>query len=104
MAWAVLVISGVFEAVWAIALGASNGFRRLVPVLVFILGTIASLGGLAYAMTELPAGTAYAVWIGIGATVTVLWSTFVGDERMSTKKALLLTLLIGSVGGLKAVS
>ncbi|OBF30107.1 SMR family transporter [Mycobacterium sp. ACS4331] len=104
MAWLVLVISGLFEAVWAIALGASNGFRRPIPVLVFVVGTVAALGGLAYAMTELPVGTAYAVWIGIGATVTVLWSTLVGNEHMTTKKALLLTLLIGSVGGLKAVS
>jgi quaternary ammonium compound-resistance protein SugE len=104
MAWLILVVAGMLEAVWAIALGASNGFRRLVPTAVFLISAAASLAGLAYAMKEVPTGTAYAVWIGIGATLTVLWSTLVGGERMSTTKVLLLTLLVGCVGGLKAVS
>jgi quaternary ammonium compound-resistance protein SugE len=104
MAWLILVGAGMLEAVWAIALGASNGFRRAAPTLVFLISAAASLAGLAYAMTHLPTGTAYAVWIGIGATLTVLWSTVVGGERMSIAKVLLLTLLVGSVGGLKAVS
>ena len=104
MAWLVLVASGLLEAVWAVALGASNGFRRLVPVLVFAVTAVASLAGLAYAMKYLPPATAYAVWVGIGATVTVLWSIGTGAERATPARTLLLTLLVASVVGLKVVS
>ena len=58
MAWLVLIVSGVFEAVWATALGKSVGFTRLIPSIVFILGLIVSMGGLAYALRTLPVGTA----------------------------------------------
>ena len=71
MAWVVLVVSGVLEAVWAVALGRSEGFSRLAPSLVFLAALAASMGGLAYAMRTLPIGTAYAVWVGIGASLTV---------------------------------
>lgn len=104
MAWLVLILSGVFEAVWAVALGASNGFRRRGPVIVFFVALVISLAGLAYAMTELPTGTAYAVWVGIGASLTVLWSVVRGYEQMNIAKGLMLVLLVGSVVGLKAVS
>ena len=73
MAWPVLVVSGVLEAVWATALGKSAGFTRLVPSLVFAVAVVLSMVGLAYAMRELPVGTAYAVWVGIGASSR--WST-----------------------------
>jgi len=66
MAWLVLVLSGVLEAVWAVALGKSEGFSRLTPSIVFAVGLVASMAGLAYAMRSLPIGTAYAVWVGIG--------------------------------------
>ena len=78
MAWLILILSGLLEAVWAIALGASHGFRRIGPVLVFVVAAIGSLAGLAYAMKYLPPATAYAVWVGIGATLTVLWGIVVG--------------------------
>ena len=65
MAWLVLVASGLLEAVWAVALGASNGFRRLVSVLVFAVTAVASLAGLAYAMKYLPPATAYAASCGL---------------------------------------
>jgi quaternary ammonium compound-resistance protein SugE len=104
MAWIVLVIAGVFEAVWAVALGASRGFRRPVPTVLFIVALIASMVGLAHAMTQLPAGTAYAVWVGVGATLTVLWGIATGKERSSAARSLMLVLLVGSVIGLKVVS
>ena len=65
---------------------------------------VASMAGLAYAMTELPTGTAYAVWVGIGATLTVVWGMVTGQERATWTKGVLLALLIGCVVGLKAVS
>ena len=72
MAWLVLVVSGVLEAVWAVALGKTEGFTRLGPSIVFLVAISASMAGLAYAMRTLPIGTAYAVWVGIGAALTGL--------------------------------
>lgn len=104
MAWVILIASGVLEAVWASALAASRGFRRRRPTLVFIVALIASMGGLALAMTDLPTGTAYAVWVGVGATLTVVWAMVTRRERASTARTLLLLLLVASVIGLKVVS
>ena len=61
MNWFVLVASGLFEAVWATALGQSDGLRKPLPSLIFVVASIISLGGLAWAMTSIPTGTAYAV-------------------------------------------
>ena len=92
------------EAVWAIALGKSDGFTKLVPTVVFILGMIASMAGLAYAVKSLPTGTAYAVWEGIGASITVIYGMLTGSEPISTAKVLLIIGLIGCIIGLKLVS
>ncbi|MGA4669854.1 DMT family transporter [Propionibacteriaceae bacterium Y1923] len=104
MAWFVLVLSGMLEAVWATALDASDGLRRRGPVIVFLVAVTLSMAGLAWAMTSLPTGTAYAVWVGIGATLTVLWGFITGQEAATWLRVLLLVVLIGSVVGLKAVS
>lgn len=104
MAWLVLVLSGVLEAVWASALSASQGFRRRGPTVMFVVALVASMSGLAFAMTELPTGTAYAVWVGIGASLTVVWAMVSRQERASTARVLLLLLLVACVIGLKVVS
>ncbi len=104
MAWFVLVAAGVLEAVWAVALAASDRFRRPRPVVVFLVAMALSMAGLAYAMTDLPTGTAYAVWVGIGASLTVLWGIVTGKERATAARSLLLLGLVGSVVGLKVVS
>ncbi len=104
MLWIVLVISGVLESVWASALSASKGFRRRGPTILFVVALVLSMVGLAVAMTGLPTGTAYAVWVGIGATLTVLWGIATGKERATWARSLLLLLLVGSVIGLKVVS
>lgn len=101
MAWIVLVVAGALEAVWAVALGRSEGFTRLVPSAVFLTALAISMVGLAYAMRTLPIGTSYAVWVGIGATLTVAYSMALGDESASLVKVLLLLGLIGCVVGLK---
>lgn len=101
MAWLVLVVSGVLEAVWAVALDKSEGFTRLTPSLVFLVGLVLSMGGLAYAMRALPIGTAYAVWVGIGAALTVTFGMATGDESVTAAKVLLLLGLVGCVVGLK---
>lgn len=101
MAWLVLVISGMFEAVWAVALGRSEGFTRLGPSLVFAAALVVSMGGLAYAMRTLPTGTAYAVWVGIGASLAVVYSMATGEESISLVKVLLICGLVGCIVGLK---
>jgi len=101
MAWIVLVVSGMLEAVWATALGKSEGFSKLGPTVVFGVAIVASMAGLAWAMRTLPIGTAYAVWVGIGATLTVAYAMATGAEAVSLVKVLLLLGLIGCIIGLK---
>lgn len=103
MAWIVLVVSGVLEAVWATALGRSDGFTRLGPTAVFGVAIVASMAGLAYAMRTLPVGTAYAVWVGIGAALTVGYAMLTGTESASVVKVLLILGIVGCVIGLKAL-
>ncbi|MYR04912.1 QacE family quaternary ammonium compound efflux SMR transporter [Gordonia sp. SID5947] len=102
MSWLVLVISGVLEAVWATAMGKSEGFSRLGPSAVFAVALIASMAGLAYAMRDLPTGTAYAVWVGIGATLTVVYAMLTGEESASLVKVLCIVAVVGGVIGLKS--
>lgn len=104
MAWIILIASGLLEAVWAAAMQASKGFRRWRPTVLFALAMIASMGGLAIAMLEIPTGTAYAVWVGVGAVATVLLQLARGKERMSLVRSLLLLLLVGCLVGLQLVS
>lgn len=101
MSWTVLVLSGVLEAVWATALGKSEGFSRLGPSAVFVGALALSMAGLAYAMRDLPVGMAYAVWVGIGAVLTVIYAMVVGDEPVSAIKLLFLIGIIGCIAGLK---
>lgn len=103
MSWLVLVVSGMLEAVWAAALDRSEGLSRLGPSIVFAVALVASMGGLAYAMRELPLGTAYAVWVGIGAVLTVVYAMVTGAEAVSVVKVLLLAGIVGCVVGLKLV-
>lgn len=101
MAWIVLVLSGVLEAVWATALGKSEGFSKLAPSIVFLVAAVASMAGLSWSMKTLPVGTAYAVWVGIGAVLTVSYAMATGEEAFSVIKALLLAGIVGCVIGLK---
>jgi quaternary ammonium compound-resistance protein SugE len=101
MAWIVLVLSGVLEAVWATALGKSDGFTKPLPTIVFGIALVVSMGGLAYAMRTLPVGTAYAVWVGIGATLTVAWAMASGTEPASPLRIVLILGIVGCVIGLK---
>jgi len=101
MSWLILVVSGVLEAVWATALGRSEGFTRLWPSVVFAVALAASMAGLAFAMRELPIGTSYAVWVGIGAVLTVVFAMVTGAEAVSVAKVLLLAGIVGCVVGLK---
>ncbi len=103
MAWIVLVVAGMLEAVWAVALDRSEGFTRLAPTVVFLVTLVLSMAGLAYAMRELPLGTSYAVWVGIGATLTVVYSMVTGADAVTPLRLLFLAMIIGGVVGLKAI-
>ncbi|GAB3495105.1 DMT family transporter [Amycolatopsis cihanbeyliensis] len=101
MSWIVLVVSGMLETVWAAALGASKGFSKLGPSLLFLLALALSMGGLAYAMRDLPVGTAYAVWVGIGAVGTAVWGMLALGDPASTGRIVCLVLIVAGVLGLK---
>ncbi|GAA1650730.1 multidrug efflux SMR transporter [Actinoplanes couchii] len=94
----------MLEAVWATALGETKGFKRPGPTTVFVVALVLSMAGLAYAMQTLPTGTAYAVWVGIGAVLTVVATAVRGQDRLTPVRAALLAGLIGCVIGLKVVS
>lgn len=101
LAWIVLVVSGVLEAVWATALGKTEGFSKWPPTVLFLVALAASMGGLAYAMRDLPVGTAYSVWVGIGAVLTVIYAMATGEEPVTIGKLVFLTMIVSGVVGLK---
>lgn len=101
MYWLVLILSGVLEAVWATALGRSAGLSRLAPSVVFAVAALASFAGLAFALRGLPTGTAYAVWVGIGAALTAGYAMWSGEEPVSVPRVLLLLGIVVCVVGLK---
>lgn len=101
MSWTVLLASAVLEAVWATALGQSDGFARPGPTAVFVVAAVLSLRGLGVAVKRIPLGTAYAVWVGIGAALTVGWAMGTGVEPASPLKLLLITGIVACAAGLK---
>ncbi len=104
LSWVVLILSGVLEAVWATALGRSEGLTRLWPTVTFGVALLASMGGLAFALREIPTGTGYAIWVGVGAALTVSYAMITGTESVSLLKILLLLGLVACIVGLKLVS
>lgn len=100
-AWIALLISAVLEAVWATALGLSNTFSVLAPTIVFFIAVTASMIGLGWAAKHIPIGTAYAVWTGVGAALTVTWAIATGTEPFSVAKVIFLAGIVGAVIGLK---
>ena len=103
MSWIVLLIAGLLEVVWAISLKSSHGFTRLWPSLITLVAMVASVLLLAHAMKTLPAGTAYAVWTGIGAVGTVLMGIWLFNEPATLARVLCLLLIIGGILGLKFI-
>lgn len=100
-AWAVLVVSAVLEAVWATALGASQGFTQPVPTIVFGIGIVLSMIGLERAARAIPIGTAYAVWVGLGAALTVGWAIATGAQAFSWWTIVFVAVIVAAVIGLK---
>ncbi len=101
LAWLILLASAVLEAVWATALGLSDGFSRPLPTAVFAVTATLSMAGLGMAVKLIPLGTAYAVWVGIGAALTVGWAMATGVEPSSPLKLLFIAGIVGCAAGLK---
>lgn len=100
-AWAVLVVAGGFEIVWALGLKYSEGFSKWLPSIVVVIAAAASFWLLALAMRVLPAGTAYAVWTGIGAAGTALLGVALLGEPATAVRFGCIALIVAGVLGLK---
>ncbi len=101
MAWIMLVVAGLLEVAWALGLKASEGFTRPLPTVFTLLSMAASFYLLAQAMKSLPVGTAYAIWVGIGALGTVLLGILLFSESAGLWRLLSLLLLVAGLLGLK---
>jgi len=101
MNWAILVVAGLFEVGWAIGLKYTNGFTRLLPTVWTVLAMIISLGLLGVAMKTLPVGTAYSVWVGVGAIGTVVLGIVLLGEPASAPRVISVALILAGIVGLK---
>jgi quaternary ammonium compound-resistance protein SugE len=103
-AWVLLFIAGVLEIAWAMGLKATAGFTRPLPTILTLLAMLGSMLLLARAVRELPIGTAYAVWVGIGAAGTVVFGIILYGENMSALKIVSVLAVILGIVGLKLSS
>lgn len=101
MSWFILLIAGLFEIGWAIGLKYTEGFTRLWPTVGTVLSMIISVGLLGLAMKTLPVGTAYAVWVGVGAVGTALLGMLLFGESTQVARLLSLLLIVAGIVGLK---
>jgi quaternary ammonium compound-resistance protein SugE len=104
MAWAVLVTAGLFEIGWAIGLKYTDGFTKLWPTVGTVVSMAISLGLLGIAMKSLPVGTAYAVWVGVGAVGTAILGIVLLGEPANAGRMISLGLIIAGIIGLKLAS
>ncbi len=104
MNWLILVTAGLFEIAWAIGLKYTEGFTRLWPTVGTILAMLISLGLLGIAMKSLPVGTAYAVWVGVGAVGTAILGIVLLGESANTGRLISLGLIVAGIIGLKLAS
>lgn len=104
MAWIILVLAGLFEIGWAIGLKYTDGFTRPWPTLGTVAAMAVSLGLLGVAMKSLPVGTAYAVWVGVGAVGTAILGIALLGEPANAGRIASLALIVAGIIGLKLAS
>lgn len=104
MQWIILVVAGLFETVWAICLKYSEGFTKFVPSVFTIMGMIVSFYLLSLSLKQLPLGTAYAIWTGVGTIGTLIFGIIVFHELISIPQSLCVCLIIIGIIGLKILS
>lgn len=103
-AWLLLFLAGLLEAVWAIGMKYSDGFTRLIPSVITIVCLIVSFILLTFAMKQLPVGTAYAIWTGIGAFCTCIAGIILFNESAAILRLLCLFMIVAGIVGLKFLS
>jgi quaternary ammonium compound-resistance protein SugE len=104
MSWIILILAGLFEIGWAIGLKYTEGFTRLWPTVGTVTAMIVSLGLLGIAMKSLPVGTAYAVWVGVGAVGTAILGIVLLGEPANAGRIVSLLLIVAGIVGLKLAS
>lgn len=104
MNWFALLIAGLFEVGWAVGLKYTDGFSRLWPSVGTVAAMVISVGLLSWAMRDLPVGTAYAVWVGVGAVGTAIVGMILLGEPVSAARLLSLGLVVAGIVGLKLSS
>lgn len=101
MSWIILFFAGLFEVGWAVGLKYTEGFTRPLPTALTIAAMAVSLGLLGLAVKELPLGTAYAIWTGVGAVGTVIAGILLFGESMALVRLLSVALIVAGLIGLK---
>ncbi|MFJ3049129.1 MULTISPECIES: quaternary ammonium compound efflux SMR transporter SugE [Pseudomonas nitroreducens/multiresinivorans group] len=101
MSWIILFVAGLFEVGWAVGLKYTEGFTRPIPTILTVLAIITSMGLLGLAMRNLPLGTAYAIWTGVGAVGTVIVGIVLFGESMAPMRMLSVALILCGLVGLK---
>ncbi|MBG6286846.1 MULTISPECIES: quaternary ammonium compound efflux SMR transporter SugE [Pseudomonas] len=101
MSWIILFVAGLFEVGWAVGLKYTEGFTRPIPTILTVLAIITSMGLLGLAMRNLPLGTAYAIWTGVGAVGTVIVGIVLFGESMAPVRLLSVALILCGLVGLK---
>ena len=104
MPWGILVLAGLCEIGWAIGLKYSHGFTRLWPSVGTVIGMLVSIWLLGVAMRTLPVGTAYSVWVGIGAIGTAILGMALLGEPVSAARLVSIALILAGIIGLKLTS
>ena len=104
MSWIILLIAGLFEVVWAIGLKYTEGFTRLWPTVGTLAAMALSVALLGLAMKSLPVGTAYAVWVGVGAVGTAILGIVLFGEAANAGRIASLGLIVAGIVGLKLAS
>ena len=102
--WTLLVVAGLFEIGWAIGLKYTEGFTRPLPTVLTVLSMVISLGLLGLALRDLPVGTAYAVWTGVGAVGTAALGIVLFGDPATAGRLLCIGMIVAGIAGLKLVS
>lgn len=101
MEWFILFLAGLAEITWAVALKYADGFHKLIPTIITVVGYVASLLLLSKALEKLPLGTAYAIWTGIGIVGTALLGILLFKEQLTLVQAIFLLMIVIGIVGLK---
>jgi len=101
MTWLLLILAGLLEVAWAVGLKYTAGFSRPIPSVLTLLAMAGSVGLLGLALRQLPLGTAYAIWTGIGTVGTVIFGIVVLNEPASAARLLCILMIVGGIVGLK---